>query len=98
MLNSLKLPHAISFHGQYWRCYYHQEIVELNLEHGYVIGPIAQLRFTDISGNKPHIKLTLNYWNIVNDINLTVANWNQLATVIKYHNNRKTNYENWLSG
>ena len=78
-----QLPIALSYHKDYWRLSFNSEQFEGELEHGFVLGPIAFLRLTENDNAESEYRLWLSYWQIKFKQVDTQGNWRQLVTLIR---------------
>ena len=93
-----KIPVAISYHVDHWRCYHLNVIKRVQLKNGYVVGPIAKINFADRDLPDHTFLVVLFYWDMQETPAPQLGNWNQLRTILRY--SQKVDHLNndlWLS-
>ena len=94
-----RLPIAISFHNEFWRCHYQDRIIQCDMTSGFVLGPFAVLKLHIQDEKKHRVTIGMWYWDIITSESTQSGNWNQLRTVLKYSQRmNKPEKGIWLSG
>ena len=94
-----KLPLAISYQQQFWRCFKSNKIIDYSLQQGFVIGPFAVLRLRSLDKYNRQIFIVMMYYDIKCSDQSQAANWNQLRTTLRYcQKDCPSKKDNWLVG